>query len=619
MNWAGVQPASSPGSCLDSMTTPQHILRRSFGYSEFREHQLEIIETLIGGGDAFVLMPTGSGKSICYQIPAILRKGVGVVVSPLIALMQDQVGALRHNGLQADFLNSGQSAEEAGEVKRRVLAGRSDLLYVAPERLLTESFLSLLGRVPLALFAIDEAHCVSQWGHDFRPEYLQIRQVADRFPGVPRIALTATADRVTRREIVEKLGLGAARQFVSSFDRPNIRYRVQLKEGEKGQLLSFIRGEHEGHSGIVYCRTRNRSDEAAEFLAQKGLDAVSYHAGLDPGLRALRQRRFLEGDALIVVATIAFGMGIDKPDVRFVAHLDLPMSMEAYYQETGRAGRDGQAADAWMVYSMGDVVALRQLLDRSEGAEPFKSIQQQKLGALLGYCESTDCRRRVLLGYFGESLAAPCGNCDVCLDGVDAWDGTVAAQKALSCVYRTGQRFGANYLADVLTGRMDERMQRLGHDRIKTFGVGQELTPAEWRAVFRQLIAAGLLDVDLAQRAGFRLNERSWEILRGERAVSFRKDRRPEVKPRVPAAAGKPVEIDLDGEDGRLFERLRDLRLRIARRSGVPPYVIFHDKTLKEMAALRPSTRGGLLQITGVGESKLEKYGEQFLEVINGD
>jgi ATP-dependent DNA helicase RecQ len=562
-------------------------------------------------------MPTGSGKSICYQIPSILRKGVGVIVSPLIALMQDQVGALRQNGLNADFLNSSLAAGEAAEVRRRVLSGRTDLLYVAPERLLSESFLSLLELIPVALFAIDEAHCVSQWGHDFRPEYLRIREVTDRFPGVPRIALTATADRVTRRDIVEKLGLQHARQFVSSFDRPNIRYRVQLKQGERSQLLDFIRREHAGHSGIVYCRTRNRSDETAAWLAQKDFQAISYHAGLEPKLRAARQRRFLESDGVIVVATIAFGMGIDKPDVRFVAHLDLPMSMEAYYQETGRAGRDGEPADAWMAYSMGDVVALRQLLDRSEGDERFKFVQQRKLGALLGYCESTECRRRVLLGYFGETLEAPCGNCDVCLDGVDAWDGTIAAQKALSCVYRTGQRFGANYLADVLTGKSDERIQRLGHDRIKTFGVGQELNRNEWLSVFRQLIACGFVDVDMARRAGFRLNERSWEILKGERTVSFRKDARPQAKPRV-SAPRKVMAFDLDAAAGRLFERLRELRLRIARKAGVPPYVIFHDKTLREMAALRPPTRAGLLRISGVGESKLEKYGEVFLEVIRG-
>ena len=596
--------------------TPHDILRKYYGYRSFRTHQLDIIESVIRGQDAFVLMPTGSGKSICYQIPAILRPGVGLVISPLIALMQDQVQALRQNGLRADFLNSSLTANEAGGVERRVVSGAVDLLYVAPERLLTESFQRLLQRIPIALFAIDEAHCVSQWGHDFRPEYLRIAEVTKRFGNVPKIALTATADAHTRKDIIAKLELSQAAQFVSSFDRPNIRYRVQLKNNGKKQLHAFMRDEHPGESGIVYVRTRKRADAVASWLATQGVDAVSYHAGLEPHVRLERQRRFLRDPSVVIVATIAFGMGIDKPDVKFVAHLDLPASMEAYYQETGRAGRDGKPADAWMTYSLADVVATRMLLEGSEGSEAFKRLQARKLDALLGYCETVECRRHVLLGYFGEAYPAPCPNCDNCLQAVETWDGTVAAQKALSCVYRTGQRFGAAHLTDVLVGNGSDTVQRHGHDRIKTFGAGQDLPPGEWRSVFRQLAASGLLTVNMAEISGFRLTEKSWPVLKGEQPVRFRKDAQPLKVAKAARAALSPVADIGDEGSQSLFEKLRRLRLDIAQRLGVAPYVVFHDKTLKEMAVVRPSTPAELLGITGVGERKLELYGELFLSAI---
>lgn len=599
---------------------PLDTLKKYFGYESFHEHQLEVIQQLVGGGDAFVLMPTGSGKSICFQIPSIIRSGVGLIVSPLIALMQNQVDALRQNGVRADFLNSSLSPAAARQVEARVLSGGTDLLYVAPERLLTESFQGFLRRVPIALFAIDEAHCVSQWGHDFRPEYLQISRVTDRFPGVPRIALTATADAVTRQDILKKLCLTDAALFVSSFDRPNIEYRVQLKSKEKIQLLNFLQKEHKGDTGIVYLRTRKRCDQIADWLREKGVNAFAYHAGMERPDRFEAQRRFFQQDGTVIVATIAFGMGIDKPDVRFVAHLDLPSSMESYYQETGRAGRDGQPAVAWMLYSLADVVAMRKMLDRSEGDENFKRIQQRKLEALLGYCEAAECRREALLGYFGENYAAPCGNCDNCSRQVETWDGTIAAQKALSCVYRTGQRFGAVYLSDVLVGNQTQRMSQLKHDRIKTFGVGREMSKDEWKSVFRQLLAAGMLSVDLAKISGFRLTPKGWLVLRGERTVRFRKDPHPVKGARTAKTLAAPdLDSKLDGKDagaGPLFERLRRLRLDIARESGLPPYIIFHDKTLKEMAALRPGNIEEFLGITGVGELKAEKYGEAFLKAI---
>jgi ATP-dependent DNA helicase RecQ len=603
---------------MPSTLTPHDILRKFYGYHSFRAHQLDIIEGVMRGQDAFVLMPTGSGKSICYQIPAVLRPGIGIVISPLIALMQDQVFALKQNGLRADYLNSSLSAADGRHVEKRLLSGGVDLLYVAPERLLTDNFQRLLQQIPIALFAIDEAHCVSQWGHDFRPEYLQIADVTRGFAGVPRIALTATADEYTRADILEKLDLAQAAQFVSSFDRPNIRYRVQLKANGKRQLLAFIQNEHPGESGIVYVRTRKRADETAAWLAEQGVDAAAYHAGLEQATRMERQRRFLREPAAVMVATIAFGMGIDKPDVRFVAHLDLPASMEAYYQETGRAGRDGKPADAWMAYSLGDVVAVRMLQEGSEGSEAFKRLQGRKLEALLGFCETVECRRGILLSYFGESYAAPCGNCDNCLQPAGTWDGSVAAQKALSCVYRTGQRFGAAHLTDILVGNVSPAVLRHGHDRIKTFGVGRDLSATEWRSVFRQLVANGLLSVNLAEISGFRLTDNSWPVLKGTQAVQLRKDEQPHKGPKT-KSAGKPAARPEDAGDERsrlLFERLRQLRLEISKELGVPPYVVFHDKTLKEMAVRKPSTRAELLQVNGVGERKAEQYGERFLETI---
>jgi ATP-dependent DNA helicase RecQ len=596
---------------------PQQILKKYFGYDTFREHQLDVIQKIIDGQDAFVLMPTGIGKSICYQIPSIIRHGVGLVISPLIALMQDQVGALRQSGVSAEFLNSSLTRQEAQLVENRVVSGKADILYVAPERLQSEGFQRFIQKFPIAVFAIDEAHCVSQWGHDFRPEYLTISEVTDNFPNVPRIALTATADAVTRQDILDKLKLGLAAQFVSSFDRANIYYRVLLKNKDKQQLYDFIQSEHSGDPGIVYVRTRRRADQIASWLQEKGLPAFSYHAGLDPQIRTERQRQFLHDDGLIIVATIAFGMGIDKPDVRFVAHLDLPASMEAYYQETGRAGRDGQPADAWMVYSLADVVAMRKLQDQSEGDQAFKRIQQRKLEALLGYGEAVECRREALLGYFGETYPAPCRTCDNCSQTVEAWDGTIAAQKALSCVYRTGQRFGAAHLTDILVGNPNQRILRLRHDKLKTFGAGKELSPKEWRSVYRQLLAAGMLSVNIGKISGYRLTEKGWTVLRSERKVRLRRDPRL-VRNKKAIKTSTKHKPDLMDDDARqLFEKLRRLRLDLSKKLGVPPFVIFHDKTLTEMATLKPSSRGEFLQINGVGEQKAEKFGDIFLNAIN--
>jgi len=596
--------------------TPQKVLQQYFGYREFRENQARIIETLLGGRDAFVLMPTGSGKSICYQIPGIICKGVGIVISPLIALMQDQVDALRQHNVRAEFLNSSLDFQAAQGVLEKVRSGRTDILYLAPERLFTGQFQYFLQEIRIAFFAIDEAHCVSQWGHDFRPEYLRIAEVTGKFPGIPRIALTATADAVTRENIVQKLAMADAEQFISSFDRPNICYRVHLKHNGKKQLLEFIGTEHSGEAGIVYTRTRKRTDQTAAWLKERGINALPYHAGLDQRTRQQHQRRFLREEGVVIVATIAFGMGIDKPDVRFVCHLDLPSSMEAYYQETGRAGRDGRPADAWMGYALADVVAMRKLLESSDGEEAFKRVQQRKLEALMGYCETTVCRRQVLLGYFDEAYPASCGNCDTCMTAVETWDGSVAAQKALSCVYRTGQRFGAAHLTDVLMGNSNERVQRLGHDRIKTFGVGNDLSGGEWRSVFRQLLAAGLLSVDMGKISGFRLTDQSWPVLKGEKKVRFRKDPHPVKLRKAPGKRRHSVpEFAGEKEEG-LFEKLRTLRLFIARDASLPPYVIFHDKTLREMAILKPGNRTAMLQVTGVGEHKLDLYGDRFLEVI---
>ncbi len=598
--------------------SPLEILCRIFGYPAFRGAQERIIERVIAGGDALVLMPTGGGKSLCYQIPALVRSGAGIVVSPLIALMQDQVDALRQLGVRAAFLNSSLSAEEGRAVEQGLVSGQFDLLYVAPERLLTERFLSLLDRSRVALFAIDEAHCVSQWGHDFRPEYIQLNLLHERWPQVPRIALTATADGLTRQEIVGRLGLEGAEQFVSSFNRPNIRYRVVQKEQPRRQLLAFLREEHEGDSGIVYCLSRRGVEETADLLCAEGYQALPYHAGLPAETRRQNQATFLRGDRIIMVATIAFGMGIDKPDVRFVAHLDLPKSVEAYYQETGRAGRDGLPANAWLTYGLGDMISLRRFIDESEAEERFKRAEHHRLNAMLGYCETTACRRQVLLNYFGEDQARPCGNCDTCLEPVESWDGTQAARKALSCIYRTGMRFGANYLIEVLLGKDNARIKRFGHDSVTTFGIGQELSADEWKSVYRQLVAAGLATVDLAGHGALKLTEDSRPVLRGEREVRLRRD--PAPRQRAGAArqdkARLQAGIIADPESNSLWQRLRALRLDLAQRQNLPPYVIFADITLREMVQFRPRDLDEMSRISGVGAVKLEHYGQVFLAAL---
>jgi len=602
--------------------SPREVLRSCFGYDSFRTHQEEAVSCLVSGKDAFVLMPTGGGKSICYQIPAIMRRGVCVVVSPLISLMQDQVDAVRQLGVRAGFLNSSQDFEAARAIQQKAVAGELDLLYVAPERLLTESFMRLLDRTKIGLFAIDEAHCVSQWGHDFRPEYLKLSVLPERFPHVPRVALTATADEVTRKEIVEKLHLHDAEQFISSFDRPNIRYRVEVKENEKAQLLEFLRSEHHGDSGIIYCMTRKKVEEIARFLSDKGIPALPYHAGLDRQSRVKYQRRFIREEGVIMVATIAFGMGIDKPDVRFVVHLNLPKTLESYYQETGRAGRDGEKADAWMIYSLADVIILRQMLEASEGDEQFKWIQRRKMEAMLGYCETTKCRRQVLLNYFGEEMAHPCGNCDTCEGRIETRDGTDIARKALKCVQETGQMFGSAYLIDVLTGKENERIRHFGHDSVAAFGTGTELSGIEWKSVFRQLVAAGLLGIDPERKGGFSLTPESRSIMRGEKKFDLRKDpvrTRTRAKTRQAApkreAAGEREGVP-ETLEGELWERLRSLRLDIAREQGVPPYVIFHDKTLRELMDVNPRSLEEMMDVSGVGQRKLEMYGAQFLKVL---
>lgn len=603
--------------------SPQELLHRIFGHADFRGSQQAIIEHIAAGGDALVLMPTGGGKSLCYQVPALLRPGVGVVISPLIALMQDQVEALRQVGVRAEFLNSTLDGESAARVERALLAGELDLLYVAPERLLTPRFLSLLDRSPIALFAIDEAHCVSQWGHDFRREYRELTVLHERWPQVPRIALTATADPPTQREIAERLQLDEAQWFVSSFDRPNIRYNVAQKDNGKRQLLEFL-DAHRGEAGIVYCLSRRKVDQTAEALAELGFKALPYHAGLDAEVRAANQRRFLREDGVVMVATIAFGMGIDKPDVRFVAHMDLPKSLEGYYQETGRAGRDGEPAEAWLCYGLGDMVLLKQMIEQSEAGEERKQLERRKLDQLLGYCESMQCRRQVLLAGFGETYmpvgapegatGQPCGNCDNCLQPAASWDATLAAQKALSCVYRTGQRFGVVHLIEVLRGGEGERIQQFGHDKLSTYGIGKDLDAKSWRGVFRQLVAAGLLEVDAEAFGGLRLTDSSRAVLTGKQAVVLRKEL-PGKKTRE-RDRGPRTGVSVQPQDLPLFGALRDLRAQLAREQNVPAYVIFHDSTLRNIAEQRPGSLGELAQVGGIGGTKLERYGPQVLETI---
>ena len=621
---------------MDVDDEASRILSEVFGYSQFRGEQREIIAHLVRGGDALVLMPTGGGKSLCYQIPALARDGMGVVVSPLIALMQDQVAALREAGVRAAALNSAMSWPELAATERQARAGQLDLLYVAPERLLTERCLSLLDQCRLAVFAIDEAHCVSQWGHDFRPEYLQLAVLAERYREVPRIALTATADIATRKEMIERLRLREPRVFIASFDRPNIRYRIAEKDNPRRQLLRFLAEEHPGESGIVYCLSRASVEETADFLVRHGVEALPYHAGLDSGTREDNQRRFIRDDGVVMVATIAFGMGIDKPDVRFVAHLDLPKSMEGYYQETGRAGRDGLPADAWMVYGLQDVVQQRRMIDQSEASAEYKRVATAKLDALLGLCETAQCRRVRLLDYFGEA-AVPCGNCDNCLDRPEEWDGTVAAQKLLSCIARcesaTGFSFGAQHIIDILRGRRTAKVEQFGHERLSTFGIGVDLEVAQWRSVLRQLVMLRLVQVDTDRYSVLRLTAACREVLRGERTIRLRR-----VSDTIRAAArssvdrsrmtgaqavrvlsGGSVAVADDGTHVGLFEALRAWRRQVAREHGVPAYTVFHDSTLEEIARRRPGSAEQLSEVSGVGAVKLERYGAAVLDLVQAD
>jgi ATP-dependent DNA helicase RecQ len=593
------------------MNEAKDVLRQVFGYTTFRGQQEAVISSVVAGQDALVIMPTGGGKSLCYQIPALLRDGVGLVISPLIALMQDQVAALQEQGVDAGFLNSSQTPEEQQDVIARLKQGTLQLLYVAPERLASGATRALLRNVPLSLIAIDEAHCVSQWGHDFRQEYLSLHELAEIFPGVPRLALTATATQKTRDEIVARLALSKPGIFISPFDRPNIRYLVQPKTDAKRQLLKFLQA-HRDAAGIVYCLSRKKTESTATWLRTQGFNALPYHAGLPGDERTRNQRQFLNDDAVIIVATIAFGMGIDKPDVRFVAHLDLPKSMESYYQETGRAGRDGEPADAWMVYGLQDVVRLRQMLDESEAGEEYKRHERQKLDALLGWCEVTGCRRRPLLRYFGDDLASGCGNCDGCLTPVTTWDGTEAAQKLLSAVYRTGQRFGAAHLIDVLLGKDTDKVQQHGHGGLSVFGIGKDLAADRWRSVIRQLIVRGLLKADAERYNALVLTEESRAALRGELRLDLRED--PKKSPRLKSVATAASEVPEQDRD--LWEALRACRQSLAAEHDVPPYVIFHDKTLREMLHIRPRNAADMLSISGVGQTKLDRYGERFLQVL---
>ncbi|MDI6412412.1 DNA helicase RecQ [Streptomyces albus] len=619
---------SAEGTGGTPETAALRVLRRVFGYDAFRGQQEAVIEHVVDGGDAVVLMPTGGGKSLCYQIPALVRPGTGVVVSPLIALMQDQVDALRALGVRAGFINSTLDFDQRRVVEAEFLAGELDLLYLAPERLRLEATTALLDRAKVSLFAIDEAHCVAQWGHDFRPDYLSLSMLGERWPDVPRVALTATATRATHQEIVQRLGLSGARDFVASFDRPNIQYRIVPKNDPKKQLLRFLKEEHPGDAGIVYCLSRNAVERTAEFLCRNGIEAVPYHAGLDAGTRAAHQARFLREEGLVVVATIAFGMGIDKPDVRFVAHLDLPKSVEGYYQETGRAGRDGQPSTAWLAYGLQDVVQQRKMIENGEGDPAFQRRARSHLDAMLSLCETVSCRRGQLLAYFGQApeegaAHISCGNCDTCLSPPESWDGTVPAQMVLSTVVRLkrerGQKFGAGQIVDILLGRRTAKVIQFDHDALSVFGIGTELGEAEWRGVVRQLIAQGLLEVE-GEHGTLVLTDASATVLRGERQVRMRKDPRPAAV-RSEAAGGSrqrkgSVPADLPEEARPLFETLRAWRAQQAREQGVPAYVVFHDATLREVAVRRPATLGELGGITGVGEKKLATHGESLLAAL---
>ncbi len=586
------------------------ILQNTFGYDQFRPPQEDIIATLIDGGDALVLMPTGGGKSLCYQIPAIVRKGCGIVISPLIALMQDQVDSLQELGIRASFLNSTLDRQDEIQIEKSLLEGQLDLLYIAPERLIQPRTLSLLKQSSISLFAIDEAHCVSQWGHDFRTDYLELNLLHEEFPGVPRIALTATADKRTREEIISRLELRQASQYFAGFDRPNIRYTIAIKHNPRNQLLRFLKNEHLNDAGIIYCLSRKKTEETATWLSKQGFEALPYHAGLSPKIRTEHQSRFLRDDGVIIVATIAFGMGIDKPDVRFVAHMDLPKTIESYYQETGRAGRDGLPADAWMVYGLQDVIKLRQMLDSAGGSEEHKRLEAHRLNAMLALCEITSCRRHALLMHFDEQSAEHCGNCDTCLTPVDTWDGTEAAQKALSVVFRTGQRFGVNHLIDVLRGIETDKIFQFDHHQLQVYGIGTEIDKNQWHSVFRQLMARGYISVELDRFGGIRLEEKCRALLRGEETIELRRDIKQKVVKKL-TVTPLPEDIDVG-----IWEALRECRRQLAEAQGVPPFVIFHDTTLREMAGSMPKTLDEFGLLSGVGERKREKYGPVFLEVI---
>ncbi|WP_454049759.1 DNA helicase RecQ [Cellulomonas sp. Marseille-Q8402] len=626
---AAARPVAHPAHDTTTGRAPLDVLREVWGYDAFRGEQAEIIDTVVAGGDALVLMPTGGGKSLCYQVPALVREGTGVVVSPLIALMQDQVDALSALGVRAGFLNSTQDLGQRRAVERALLDGELDLLYLAPERLRVPETLALLDRARISLFAIDEAHCVSQWGHDFRPDYLGLSVVHERWPGVPRIALTATATAATRTEIADRLELTGARQFVASFDRPNIQYRIAPKASPRQQLLDLVRAEHAGDSGIVYCLSRNSVEQTAEFLSAQGVPALPYHAGLDRQVRARNQSRFLREEGLVMVATIAFGMGIDKPDVRFVAHLDLPKSVEGYYQETGRAGRDGQPSTAWLAYGLQDVVQQRRMIDTSEGDATHKRRLSQHLDAMLALCETVTCRRVQLLAYFGQE-AEPCGNCDTCLDPPQTWDGTVAAQKLLSTVVRLererNQHYGAGHLVDILLGKRTSRIEQLGHTELSTFGLGSDLTDAQWRGVVRQVLAQGLLGVDADGYGTLRLTEESAAVLRGDRPVPLRQETRAPGRSRSSgsgstrrgSSAAAAATTELGDDAAALFQRLRAWRATTAKEQGVPAYVVFHDATLRDIATARPTDLDALSQVSGIGAAKLERYGPGVVATVEG-
>lgn len=594
------------------------ILRKTYGYDAFRDKQAAVIDHVAAGGSAFVLMPTGGGKSLCYQIPSLLRPGVGIIVSPLIALMQDQVEALKQLGIRAAAINSAMPLDQIRETERAIQNGDIDMVYVAPERLLMDDFLRLLDGAHIALFAIDEAHCVSQWGHDFRPHYAQLSMLAERYPHVPRLALTATADAPTRRDIINCLSLADGESFISGFDRPNIHYTIAIKDAGRQQVLNFIKEEFKDESGIVYCLSRNGVEEMAEWLNGQGLKALPYHAGLDAQLRAKNQQRFLREDKIIMVATIAFGMGIDKPDVRFVAHMNIPKNIEAYYQETGRAGRDGLPAKAFMVYGLQDAAMQRNFIEVSNAPESQKRIEHAKLNALLGLCEAAHCRRQIILEYFGDK-GKPCGNCDTCLNPPETFDGTIPAQKALSAVYRTGQRFGSGHVIDVLRGEETERVLSLHHHQLSTFGIGAEMDEKQWRSVFRQLLAAGLLEADAEGYGTLRLTSASRAVLSGGKSVKLREDARPEraSRRRRDSKLVTGGSLGIEAYEQTMWDELRALRTQLAKQQGVPPYVVFHDATLLAMLRAMPANEDELATISGVGEAKLKRYGSDFLAVIN--